>query len=217
MSENYYATGTDLRYKPITHEEERALCRKAKAGDAQAKDEFFRLYLLFAAKEGRRIARGNLPENDIVSASNFALVKAFERFDCERPNRFFNYLRPFIRGEVAALWRGDRHSARGLAADDDREQPESEPSEEPKLEEADERRFLLRVMEKCKDKLKTDEIFVLEHYYCVNEMTFEQIGELLNLSRSRVQQLHKSALAKLRKDMGHELEVLGEPNEYIGS
>lgn len=101
----YYPEGTDLTYTNITHAQERDLFAKAKAGDKEAHDFLITNHLLFAANEGRKWSRGKLPEDEVISAANEALMIAFGRFDPSRDNRFSSFLRPFIRGAIATLWR----------------------------------------------------------------------------------------------------------------
>ena len=104
MSE-YYKPTEDLKFERLTHEEEQALFDAARSGCEFAKESIIRSHLLLAAKEGRRWARGMLPEDEVISAANFALMKAYEAFDPTRGNRFASFLRPFIRGRIAELWR----------------------------------------------------------------------------------------------------------------
>src|SRR4029079_16809215 len=85
--------------------QERDLFIKARAGDREASDFLITNHLLFAANEGRKWSRGKLPEDEVISAANEALMQAFGRFDHTRPNRFSSFLRPFIRGAIATLWR----------------------------------------------------------------------------------------------------------------
>src|SRR6185503_14494852 len=94
----YYKPAEDLNFVVLSVLAERALFDKARSGDESAKESIIRNHLLLAAKEGRRWARGLLPEDEVISAANFALMKAYEAFDHNRGNRFASFLRPFIRG-----------------------------------------------------------------------------------------------------------------------
>jgi RNA polymerase sigma factor (sigma-70 family) len=105
MNNQYYPEGTDLTYTNITHAQERELFAKAKAGDTEAREFLITNHLLFAANEGRKWSRGKLPEDEVISAANYAVMTAFDRFDTSWNNRFSSFLRPFIRGAIAALWR----------------------------------------------------------------------------------------------------------------
>lgn len=100
----YYQNGEDLSFQKTTHEEERELFRRAKAGDAGAREQLIKSYLLFVASYGAKCARGNLQNDEIVSAMNEALMKAIDKFDPEYKNRFARFLTPFLRGAMSRLW-----------------------------------------------------------------------------------------------------------------
>lgn len=100
----YYRNGDDIHFKKITHEEERALFAKAKAGDAEAREFLIRNHLLYVATYGLKYAKGKLRNDEIVSAMNEALMKAIDRFDPAYKNRFARFLTPFLRGAMANLW-----------------------------------------------------------------------------------------------------------------
>lgn len=102
---NYYRNGEDLHFKMIPHEEERELFRKAKAGDAQAREFLIRNHLLFVARYGTKKAKGMLRNDEVTSALNEALMTAIDRFNPEYRNRFARFLIPFLKGAMARLWR----------------------------------------------------------------------------------------------------------------
>src|SRR6266498_875523 len=105
MNSNYYRNGEDLHFKMTTPEEEVDLFRKVKAGDEIAREFLIRNHLLFVAMYARRKNKGKLPDDEIISAVNAALMSAIGRFDPERGNRFTQYLIPFLRGAMATLWK----------------------------------------------------------------------------------------------------------------
>lgn len=102
---NYYRANEDLRFKLTTPEEERELFTRAKAGCAESREFLVRNHLLYAARFARRQNRGRLPDDEVISAVNAALMNAIDRFDPERGNRFTRYLMPFLRGAIAGLWK----------------------------------------------------------------------------------------------------------------
>lgn len=102
---NYYRNGENLHFKMIPHEEEKELFRRAKAGDAEAREFLIRNHLLFVARYGTKKAKGMLRNDEVVSALNEALMTAIDRFDPEFKNRFTRFLLPFLKGAMAKLWR----------------------------------------------------------------------------------------------------------------
>lgn len=101
---NYYQNGEDIYFKKITHDEERALFAKAKAGDVEAREFLIKNHLLYVATYGLKHAKGRLRNDEVVSAMNEALMKAIDRFDPSYKNQFARFLIPFLRGAMANLW-----------------------------------------------------------------------------------------------------------------
>lgn len=101
----YYSDDQDITFRMTSPEEETALFLKAKAGDLEAFTFVIQNHLLFALMQAQASVKGSLPRNEVISAANFAVMKAYQTFDPLRGFRFTTYLRPFIRGEVSALWR----------------------------------------------------------------------------------------------------------------
>lgn len=102
---NYYRNGENLQFKMIPHEKERELFRKAKTGDAEAREFLIRNHLLFVARYGTKKAKGMLRNDEVTSALNEALMLAIDRFDPEYKNRFTRFLIPFLNGAMVRLWR----------------------------------------------------------------------------------------------------------------
>lgn len=101
----YYSDGDPLGCRRMTPEEEQELFSRYRAGDLKARDALVENQLLFAAKEAIRIAPSWMPIDTIISAANWALMKAVARFDHTRGTRFYVYARKFVLGEVNRAWR----------------------------------------------------------------------------------------------------------------
>lgn len=215
MNQKYYPEGTDLTYENITHEQERDLFIKARAGDQKASDFLVTNHLLFAANEGRKWSRGKLPEDEVISAANEALMTAFTRFDHTRDNRFSSFVRPFIRGAIATLWRSKNavdtpeggHS--GVPLDDDRSiasradyalsvghvaadeirpkrtKKNREEFEEQTVEQDEHAEFLLELLERAKDCLTEQEATVIRLYFGEERLTLDDIAVKLALKDRR--------------------------------
>lgn len=234
----YYREGTDLTYTNITHDQERDLFIKARAGDREASDFLITNHLLFAANEGRKWSRGKLPEDEVISAANEALMQAFGRFDHTRPNRFSSFLRPFIRGAIATLWRSKNavdtpeggHS--GLPLDDNhgrsvadtvlegvpdpddimvkRPRKRHDPSEEQTIEQDEHAEFLLKLLESAKDCLTEQEAQVVRLYFGEERMTLDDIAVKIDLKDRRyAHQIKNRAIEKLRKRMARSMSEAG--------
>lgn len=238
MNQKYYPEGTDLTYVNITHEQERELFIAARDGDQESADFLVTNHLLFAANEGRKWSRGKLPEDEVISAANEALMTAFTRFDHTRDNRFSSFVRPFIRGAIATLWRSKNavdtpeggHSGVPLE-DHDRqfdtvlaegsgfhsdETTVKRPkklvvaSEEQTVERDEHAEFLLGLLERAKDALTDEEAKVIQLYFGEERRTLDDIAKILRLKDRRyAHQIKNRAIEKLKKRLSKSMAESG--------
>lgn len=204
----YYKNGENLTFAPTTHEEERALFTKAKAGDGAATETIIRNHLLLVANIARKLARGRLPEEDVISAANFALMKAFQNFDPAFPNRFSAFLKLHVRGEIARLWRGLNIVDKGDFSDG--EAVVSVPviedtAEDTTAEDTDHRSFLLKLLSQSKGVLDERESEIMALIFNELPMTQADVARKLGLSRERVRQVFDEAMEKLRREMRRQM------------
>lgn len=204
---NYYGPGTDLKFKLLTAEEETQLfnsakgCRGQKADDAR--EFIITNHLLFAMTYARKLVRGKLPDNEVVSAANFGLMKAFEAFDHKRGTRFAAYAKPYIQSEIKSLWRSkDIVDYHGNYPDDESGETlllldEDEGVVQPDVE-GDSKELILRCLEQSKKVLTAKEAKVLRMFY-EKDLNLREIGDTLGITRARVHQIHNAAVEKLRK------------------
>lgn len=204
----YYRNGENLAFEPTTHEEERELFRRAKSGDGAATETIVRNHLLLVANIARRLAKGRLPEDDVVSAANFALMKAFQNFDPAFPNRFSAFLKLHVRGEIARLWRGLNIVDKGDFSDG--EAVVSVPvvedtAEDTTAEDTDHRSFLLKLLSQSKGVLDERESEIVTLIFNELPMTQADVARKLGLSRERVRQIFDAAMEKLRREMRRQM------------
>jgi RNA polymerase sigma factor (sigma-70 family) len=211
----YYRNGEELSYPKISHEDERVLFAKARAGDQSAKDAIIHNHLLFAASLGRSLAKGRLPEDEVVSAANYALMLAFQNFDPRYPNRFAAFIRSHVRGAIARLWSEKNLVSKSDFSDDcpisTCELLEDDIVEQHPVEENDHHKFLLDLLEKTKQVLDERETKIFDLLYCEERNTLSSVGAKLNppLTRERVRQIHDEALNKLRAELRRQMNENG--------
>lgn len=201
----YYAEGEDLRFAPLTAEDEKTLFHLSRTTGEEAekaREFLIRNHLLFAANQARGMVRGRLPEDEVISAANAALIDAFGRFDPEHGNRFTTYLKPFIRSAIAQLW----------ASKNPVKYPKGgypEPLEAPgtpimeatcdhPVEAEDHARHMKAALEKAASVLDEVERVLLTEIY-ENGKSLSDVARARNLSRQRIQQIHSGAIKKLRE------------------
>ena len=85
---------------PLERDEELELAKRAKAGDRQAADKIVashqRLVTLLANKYGGY----GLPIMDLIQEGNMGLLRALEKFDPEKVNRFITYAAWWIKAYI---------------------------------------------------------------------------------------------------------------------
>lgn len=198
----YYSKDQDIRFRMTTPEEERSLFLKARGGCEESKEFLIRNHLLFAMLQAKATVNGELPEDEVTSAANFAVMKAFKLFNPNRGTRFTTYLRPFIRGEVASLWRSkfscgvlDPSSSASLV--ENSATSAQVLDESPTVEEIDLKKFNRLALAKAMARLPKRDAEFLRLYY-VEGFTYERIAKQFKMTRQNVQAFHARSIAKLR-------------------
>ena len=84
----------------LSHEEEIDLSKRAKQGDARARQRLIEKNLRLVVSVAKRYRGYGLPFEDLIQEGNIGLMKAVEKFDPDRGFRFSTYATWWIRQAV---------------------------------------------------------------------------------------------------------------------
>lgn len=147
----------------------------------------------------RRFRFQSVDEDDVLSEAMCALGRAIDRFNPWRGFRFSTYACNVI---VRALMRRGKTESRRrqvfpVQHDQSYEKAAELPDEDKEL-----RLDRLRVaLDRNLGRLTDLEVTVLSHRFCEDrnsELTYQEIGQMVGLSKERVRQIQNTALGKLR-------------------
>ena len=201
--------------KPLTQGEEAEYIRLLREGSAeqakQAKDILIERNLRLVAHIAKKYQNSGEDMEELISIGCIGLIKAVDSFD-DRKGRLATYACRCIDNELLMLLRGKRKTSREVShyepIGQDKEGNEihlmdvieqQQPDPLDSMELAGNVRRLFALMEEC---LTPRERQILMMRYGLNgktEVTQNEIGAALGISRSYVSRIEKKALNKLRE------------------
>lgn len=101
------------RFEPLSREEERELARRAREGDARAREELVTRNLPFVVSVARRHVGRGARIDDLVQEGNLGLLRAVEKFDISVGTRFSTYAVWWIRAYIQKFLREAHSAVRG--------------------------------------------------------------------------------------------------------
>ena len=201
--------------KPLSASEEREAFKKAREGDEDARQKLILHNLRLVSHIVRKYYSSAPDSEDLVSIGIVGLVKAVDTFKIESGTRFATYGARCVQNEILMHFRAQKKHTSDVSLsetiDIDRD---GNPltyidilsTNEDLGEELDTKTQIIRALRLVESSLDEREKQIITMRYGLfglnKSYTQKEIAEKLNISRSYVSRIEKSALEKLKNGMG---------------
>jgi RNA polymerase sigma factor (sigma-70 family) len=199
-----------------------------------AKEDDINKLVLHSMRDGflysKRVSRARIADDELFSLCYRALYRNAKRYQPNRGVRFIAFAKAGIRGAVCRYWKTldvvknssvhedkdlkDCHpnksngpSEYGEGEELDIPPGSSEPSVEPDFQSIETREQMQLVNAAMEARLTEQERMVVDLCY-KDGFSYQEVGNLLNITRSAVLLAHTKALKKIRLEMGSRRRLL---------
>lgn len=194
------------KYRSLTRKEEKELAKKIKDGSKVALNKLVTHNLKFVVNFAKKYRNRGVPFSDLIAEGNMGLIRAAEKFDGEKDNKFISYAVWWVKNSilecinkyaVANEVKSDDYvfvNCSNVITDDNLINEEFENN----LVDMQSRQSSISELMEC---LKDRERKILTLFYGLNggkEMTLDEVGQEMNLTMERVRQIKDDAINKLR-------------------
>ncbi|MEY8428081.1 RNA polymerase sporulation sigma factor SigK [Lachnospiraceae bacterium 46-15] len=198
--------------KPLTAEEERLYLKKYEEGDQEARKVLIERNLRLVAHVAKKYQGSDEDSDDLISIGTIGLIKAVATFDNSKNNRLATYAARCIDNELLMMLRMRKKTSREVSLYEpigmDKEGNEinlldiieGENVDVPEIMdlEADTRR-LYQILHKALSEREQEVLRLRYGLFGEEEKTQREIAQRLNISRSYVSRIEKTALKKLKE------------------
>ena len=198
--------------KPLTPEEERHYLQEYKQGSLEAKDILIQRNLRLVAHIVKKYQGAGEDSDDLISIGTIGLIKAIQTFDFQKASRLSTYAARCIDNELLMLLRSKKNSNKEVSLYEpigtDKEGNEISLLDVIESEPVDVVRnyslkqdidYLYQLLPKILSPREQEIITLRYGLYGKEELTQREIAKRLNISRSYVSRIEKTALLKLRE------------------
>ena len=202
-----------LKAKSLTQEEELDLFRKFSEGDSTARDRIILANSRFIVKLAGRYSTLALPFDDLVQEGYLGLIEAFDKFNPAQKIRFITFASRFAKGRMQNLFNAVYDSKFHSVSLFDKKGAESDlrfidflTARAPVLTTYGTRfpESIELLLPRIKMYLTEKEYRILLHFFGVGDegkLTLEDLSQRVDLSPSRIHQIIKHVVARLRRKL----------------
>ena len=199
---------------PLSSEEEAKYLREAAAGNRNARKKLIEHNMRLVAHIARKYTSTAREPEDLISIGTVGLIKGIDTYSEKKGSRLATYCARCIENEILMQLRSDKKRNREVSLFEpigtDREGNEInlcdilENNEKDILDLLITKQALAKLQPSLFSCLKARERSVLNMRYGLNgsqELTQREIASKMNVSRSYISRIEKSALMKLRQEL----------------
>lgn len=208
-----HVTGAGAYPQPLSAKKETELLEKSRCGDINARNALVEHNLRLVAHIVKKYYATGADQDDLISIGTIGLIKAVSTFKADKNIRLATYASRCIENEILMFFRNQKKSSQDVFISEpidtdkdgnaltlidiiaDKRDIAEDIETKMKLERL---RVILPVTLDCREKQ------IIEMRYGLRgqkELTQQEIAKKLNISRSYVSRIEKSALEKLRRKM----------------
>ncbi|MBR4099443.1 MAG: RNA polymerase sporulation sigma factor SigK [Clostridia bacterium] len=215
LSNLYYfalhVTGAGSFPTPLSAKRESELLEKSRNGDLGARNKLIEHNLRLVAHIVKKYYANSSNQDDLISIGTIGLIKAVSTFKSDKNIRLATYASRCIENEILMYFRNQKKSAQDVYISDPIDTDKEGNSltlidviadKSDIVEELDTKLKLEKLKTIISDVLDQREFEIIELRYGLGnkpELTQREIAKKLNISRSYVSRIEKSALEKLRQ------------------
>ena len=208
-----HVTGAGLFPPALSKEEETELLKLKEEGDVAAKNKLIEHNLRLVAHVIKKYYSSNSEQDDLISIGTIGLIKAVTTFKMDKGIRLATYAARCIENEILMYFRAGKKFSQDIHFSD----PIDTDKDGNALTLIDVVADGVNIADDIDKKMKIERLRVLidaslddrereiiKFRYGIDgypELTQKRVAEKLNISRSYVSRIEKSALAKLRRSL----------------
>lgn len=197
--------------RALSREEEKEYFEKAKLGCEESRNKLIEHNLRLVAHIVRKYYSTNQNTEDLISIGTIGLIKAIDSFDNENGVRFATYGAKCIQNEILMYFRSQKKLGCEVSLNDTIDiDKDGNPltyidivyTEDTIVEDIDKKMKITKALSFIKNNLEEREKQILIMRYGLGNTkvyTQREVAEKLDISRSYVSRIEKSALEKINK------------------